>query len=130
MLAALRQNAPKEAEFAGRVSDEHLRDLYRTAAVLIFPQVEDFGIVAVEAQACGLPVVARRAGGALDTVIDGVTGALVDDPTPSAIADAARRCAAISPDACRSNAERYSEDAFDRTMLDHIADAIARSKSL
>src|SRR5690606_34835451 len=44
--------------FEGRVSDERLRELYQTAAVLLFPQIEDFGIVCVEAQACGLPVAA------------------------------------------------------------------------
>lgn len=105
--------------FMGRVPDPELRRLYRTAELLIFPQVEDFGIVAVEAQACGLPVVARRAGGALDTVIDGVTGALFDEPTPEAIVEAAKR-APRDPERCRQNAERFSEAAFDRALLEHI----------
>lgn len=130
MLAALRggggggPEARRGAEFLGRVSDERLRELYRSASVLLFPQVEDFGIVAVEAQACGLPVVARRAGGAMDTVVDGVTGVLVEDPTPAAIADAARACAALDPMDCRRNAERFGEAAFDATMERHIAEAL------
>ncbi|QKK07902.1 MAG: glycosyltransferase [Planctomycetota bacterium] len=59
-----RQYEPKGVEFRGRVTDEQLRDLYRRARLLAFPQIEDFGITAVEAQACGCPVVARDLGGA------------------------------------------------------------------
>ena len=56
--------------FVTDADDEMMRALMRRARLLLFPQVEDFGIIAAEAQACGLPVVARRAGGALDTVVD------------------------------------------------------------
>ncbi|MBX3361517.1 MAG: glycosyltransferase [Phycisphaeraceae bacterium] len=70
-----REDAPGLVVFEGRVTDERLRELYRTAELLLFPQIEDFGIIACEAMACGMPVVARRAGGALDIVRDGVTGA-------------------------------------------------------
>ena len=54
------------------------------------PGEEDFGIVPLEAQACGRPVVALGRGGALETVVPGETGVLVDDPTPQAFADAIR----------------------------------------
>jgi len=112
------------AEFLGRVAKEKLRDLYRRARLLIYPQVEDFGIVAVEAQACGLPVLARRAGGALDTVIEGRTGAFFDRPEPEAVAAAAR----LVPDPldrrvserCRAGAERFGEAKFDEAMNGHI----------
>lgn len=103
-------------EFLGRVGDEQLRDLYRRAGVLIFPQVEDFGIIAVEAQACGCPVVARRAGGALDTVLEGRTGAFFDEPAPSAIIDAVKRVPPRIASQCRTNAERFSEPAFDAAI--------------
>ena len=63
-------------------TNEQLRHLYRSAAALVFPAEEDFGIVPVEAQAAGAPVVALRAGGALDTVLDGISGVLVDTQTP------------------------------------------------
>jgi glycosyltransferase involved in cell wall biosynthesis len=63
--------------FVGRVSDEGLLDLYRRCAALLMPGVEDFGIVPVEAQACGAPVIAVDAGGARDSVVPGVTGELV-----------------------------------------------------
>jgi glycosyltransferase involved in cell wall biosynthesis len=101
--------------FLGRVPDETLRDLYRRARLLVFPQVEDFGITAVEAQACGCPVLAHRAGGALDSVIEGSTGAFFEADTPDAIAAAADRCPQ-DPHACRANAERFSEPAFDHRM--------------
>jgi len=108
------------AKFVGRVDDAALRDLYRRAAVLIFPQVEDFGIVAAEAQACGLPVVARRAGGALDIVEENRTGAFFDEPTAAAVADAVARAPAASPAACRESAIRFSEAAFDSGMAKEI----------
>ncbi len=105
--------------FLGRISDDSLRDEYRRARLLLFPQVEDFGIVAVEAQACGTPVVAQRAGGALDSVTEHHTGACFTSPTPDAIAAAAARCSA-DPRACRTNAERFSEQAFDAAFLSQL----------
>lgn len=111
-------------QFTGRVGDEQLRSLYRRAHCLLFPQVEDFGIVAVEAQACGCPVVARRAGGASESVLEGRTGAFFEDPSSEEMADAIRRVphgAEISGN-CRVNAERFGEGRFDR----EIADAIER----
>jgi len=111
-------------EFLGRVSDERLRDLYRRARCLIHPQVEDFGIIAVEAQACGCPVVARRAGGAIDTVREGGTGVFFDDPTPEAVARAADACPA-DPAGCRVHAETFSEARFDARMLAIIDEMMA-----
>lgn len=110
--ARLRRLAGAGVEFVGRVDDARLREEYRGARMLLFPQVEDFGIVAVEAQACGLPVVARRAGGALDSVIDGVTGVLYDGDDPRALAGAMARCPREAALACRANAERFGEPAF------------------
>ena len=65
------------AEFLGRIDDDALAALYPRALALVMPNVEEFGITAVEAQASGRPVIAAAAGGALETVIDGVTGVLV-----------------------------------------------------
>lgn len=69
--------AGPQAQFLGRVSDEELRSLFRRCAALLMPGIEDFGIIPVEAQACGAPVLATGAGGALDTVVPGKTGELV-----------------------------------------------------
>ena len=102
-------------EFLGRVPDGELRELYRRAQLLVFPQLEDFGITAVEAQACGCPVVARRAAGALDTIVEGETGVFFDGDSPERVAAAARGCP-DNPGACRRNAEHFSERAFDEKM--------------
>jgi len=107
-------------EFSGHVGDEHLRTLYRRASVLIMPQVENFGIAAVEAQACGCPVVARRAGGALDTVLEGRTGAFFDRPEPSAIVEAVRRLPRDVAVQCRANAERFAQPKFDDAIRQAI----------
>jgi glycosyltransferase involved in cell wall biosynthesis len=101
-------------EFLGRVDDPALRELYRRAKVLIFPQEEDFGIVAVEAQACGLPVVALARGGALDMVQDGRTGVLFQSVSPEAIAEAVARVPSDAAVVCRENAEKFAEARFDR----------------
>ncbi|MEM7756128.1 MAG: glycosyltransferase [Planctomycetota bacterium] len=111
-------------EFLGRVGDENLRQLYRRARVLIFPQIEDFGIVAVEAQACGCPVVARREGGALDTVLEGRTGAFFDVAEPAAVAEAVKRVPKGIGRQCRQNAERFAETVFDRAIEHAIASTV------
>jgi len=112
--------------FLGRLDDADLREQMRSAAVLLFPQVEDFGIVAAEAQACGLPVAATAAGGALDIVRDGVTGALCDG-SPGALAAAADRATRCDPRACAANALRFTESAFDEAMAAAI-DAALRAR--
>lgn len=107
--------------FMGRVGEEALIALYRRAELFLFPQIEDFGITAVEAQACGCPVLARRAGGALDTVLEGRTGAFFNTPDAPSIAKAAERVPKGVADQCRQNAERFSERAFDAKMHTVIA---------
>ncbi|MHC4948005.1 MAG: glycosyltransferase [Planctomycetota bacterium] len=116
-LDALRARAGPTVDVRGRVAEDELVDLYRRARAFVFPQVEDFGITAVEAQAAGCPVVALRAGGALDTVT-GETGVLFDAQTPEALLAAVgeldRR--SIDPAACRANALRFDETRFDEAM--------------
>lgn len=105
-------------EMLGRVDDESLRDLYRRAKALVFPQVEDFGIIPVEAMACGCPVVAHAAGGALDSVTAD-SGVLFEEQTPAAIIEAVERLEREprDPGACRAQAERFSESAFDAAVI-------------
>ncbi len=109
-----------------------LRGLYRSASLLLFPQVEDFGIVAAEAQACGLPVVARRAGGALDIVTDGKTGSLFDEPTTQSLLGAIDRAPSArsgdTVDACRRSAERFSDEVFALAMS-RMIDAVMESSA-
>ena len=111
-LRALAQGAP--VEFLGWRTDIEIRDLYRTAAAVLLPGTEDFGIVPVEAQACGTPVVAYAEGGARETVVDGVTGVLVADRAPAAFAAGLQRVLDTPHErpAIRANAERFSIGAF------------------
>ena len=112
-------------EFLGWRSDAEIRDLYRGAAAVLLPGTEDFGIVPVEAQACGTPVVAFDAGGARETVIDGITGALVTDRSAAAFADAMAGVVArgLDADAVRTNAERFSIAAFKAHFQNAVEDA-------
>jgi glycosyltransferase involved in cell wall biosynthesis len=121
--ARLERAAGSGADFLGRQSDTAIRELYRGAAVTLLPGEEDFGIVPVEAQACGTPVVALARGGATETVIDGKTGILVEDLSAPAFADGIARAMSASFDraAIRRNAERFSRERF----VDEIAGAIA-----
>lgn len=114
----LRALAGPTVRFAGRVDDEALARRYAAASVLLFPQVEDFGIVAAEALASGLPVVARRAGGATEIVEEGVTGAFFDEPSVESLLGAVARCPRGADDACRHAAGRFSEARFDREVAD------------
>ena len=102
----------------GSVSAEELRALYAGARALLFPGLEDFGIVPVEAQAAGCPVVAYGAGGALETVVEGRTGLFFREQTVESL------CAAIeefesrdwSPADCRAQAERFAKGVFTTRM--------------
>ena len=77
--------------FKGRVSDSELLELYASAKALLFPGIEDFGIIPVEAQASGCPVIAFRQGGAVETVKENVTGIFFDEQNTASLADAIRR---------------------------------------
>ncbi len=104
----------------GKTSGEDLRALYAGARALIFPGVEDFGIVPVEAQAAGTPVIAFARGGALETVRDGRSGLFFQEPTPSALAAAIEEFEgrSWSRDECRASAARFAPDIFERRFRD------------
>ena len=119
--------AARGAEMKGHVSDAELVDLMRGARALLFPQHEDFGMTPVEMMACGRPVIAYGRGGAAETVIDGVTGVLVDEQTPEAFADAIASFETlnISPQACRTHAESFSEARFREELRNAVWSAYA-----
>lgn len=122
--AALRRLAGDDVEFLGHCDAERVRDRLRRAALLIQPGIEDFGIAVVEALACGCPVVALGAGGALD-IVDETCGALAREQTVEALVDAAARVPE-DPAACRRRAEMFSEARFDERMTEVLVDALAR----
>ncbi len=97
---------------------------------MIVTAVEEFGISAVEAQAAGRPVIARAAGGALETVIDGETGRFWSGG-PDALARAVLEFddAAIDPAACRAQADRFSRERFRENMIDEVRAAVEQHRS-
>ena len=105
----------------GRVSDAQLRWLYENCRALVSASYEDFGLTPLEANAFGRPAVVLRSGGFLDTLVEGVTGVFIEEPTAAAVADAVRRLPAVDPDAARAHAERYSEAVFARRMREIVA---------
>ena len=119
-LRRLAASLDVDVEFEIFPSDERLRELYRSSLALIFPANEDFGIVPVEAQACGSPVVALDIGGSRDTVRDGETGYRVADADADLLAEALKAIAegGIDEAACRRNAERFSTARFVRELRD------------
>ena len=104
----------------GGLSREELRRAYAGARALLFPGVEDFGIVPVEAQASGTPVIAYGAGGALETVVDGETGLFFGEQTVESLCGAMEECEgrAWDPGKCRDNARRFSKPVFLSKMRD------------
>ncbi len=114
----LRARARPPVEFLGAVSDEKLCDLYRRARALVFPGREDFGMVPVEAQACGRPVICYGAGGALESVVEGRTGVYFQAPTAPALWEAVERAENIDwdPDAIRRHSLSFSRPQFQARM--------------
>lgn len=131
-LERLQRLGASGVEFTGWLSDEEIRRLYRRATAVVLPGVEDFGMVPVEAQACGTPVVALAKGGATETIRDGVTGVLVEEPSAEALAAGLERVASMPRDAqaIRANAERFSRDRFMTAFRTAVDDAIAEREAL
>jgi glycosyltransferase involved in cell wall biosynthesis len=123
----LRALAAGEVDFLGWRSNEQIRDLYREATAVLLPGTEDFGMVPVEAQACGTPVVALGHGGACETVQDGVTGVLVGDQSAEAFASGLDRVRSLrwDPEVCRAHANRFSRAHFMANFQHAVAEAVA-----
>jgi glycosyltransferase involved in cell wall biosynthesis len=103
--------------FVHAPSDTLLYALYEAALVFVFPTIEDFGIMPVEAMATGTPVIGRRVGGVSETVIQGVTGALLDTlDSPTSLADAANAAMSAEPGACRARARVFDSANFSETL--------------
>jgi glycosyltransferase involved in cell wall biosynthesis len=110
----LKTLAKDNIEFKGKVSEQELVRLYQEARGLIFPQIEDFGMVVVEAQAAGTAVIAFNEGGSLDTVKDGITGILFEKQSPSSIIKAVERFEKkkFKVNDLLENAEKFSKKKF------------------
>ncbi|MBF2054049.1 MAG: glycosyltransferase [Candidatus Sericytochromatia bacterium] len=112
----LRQLAGPRTEFLGPVSRAELENLYQQARALVFAPLEDFGIMPVEAQAFGCPVIAFGRGGALETVIDGETGLFFEAQTPDSLQAALERFVACEADfkteRLHAHARRFAAEHF------------------
>lgn len=128
-LPRLRRLAGPEVELLGARTNDEIRELYRRASGVILCGEEDFGIVPVEAQACGRPAIALSRGGAVETVIDGTTGVLVDEPSVEAFASAMRQVqqGGFDPAAIRAHATRFSRERFAREIQTCIDDMLGSS---
>ena len=107
---SLQKRSGQTVTFLGQVSDAKVRDLYQEARALVFPGLEDFGLVPVEAQSCGCPVIALGQGGAAETVQDGIGGILFPEPEVDSLIRALERFERrkFHWEAVRGGAERFS----------------------
>lgn len=115
----LRKMAFENIFFAGKVSEKWLAILYSGAKALIMPQEEDFGIVAVEAQSYGVPVIAYAKGGSVDTVIDNKTGILFGRQTEDSLISAVSKFekSKFKDQYLFKNTKRFSKKIFKKEML-------------
>ncbi len=128
---ALERMAGPSVTFLGRVSQEELVQLMQGARAFLFPGLEDFGIAPVEAMACGRPVIAYAGGGALDTVIPGVTGEFFYKQTVEGLLEVLQDFdpSRYEPDACRAQAERFDTSVFKEKFLAFVEEAMGKTRS-
>jgi len=124
-MARLQAMAGPTVEFLGHVPDDALPDLMTRCQAFLFPGAEDFGIAPVEAMAAGRPVVAYAYGGALDTVVEGVSGTLFREQTVESLCDALQRFDpdAYDPSVIRRHAEQFDTTVFRQKISDYVARA-------
>jgi glycosyltransferase involved in cell wall biosynthesis len=122
-IRAMGQRAVVPVTVVVKPPDDELLGLFGGAEALLFPGIEDFGIIPVEAQAAGVPVIGPALGGLRDTVDHGVTGVLVEDQTVEALAAGVLQAlaAGLGGEPCRAWAEQFRPERFDRDILDWIA---------
>ncbi len=118
----LEKIAGSSVQFIGRATDAQLKTLYSNCRALLFPSDEDFGLVPVEAQASGRPVIAYRSGGALETVIESQTGVFFDEQNLDSIVRAMLQFETMEfdPVVIRENAKRFDLKSFENKILAYI----------
>lgn len=124
METELRRQAKGNIEFLGYVPDKELEKLYSECEALIFPQIEDFGIIPLEAMAAGRPVIALKEGGALDTVVEGKTGIFFEQQTPAhlqkGIEEYQKTKKKFNPEKIREHAKKFDESQFKKNLLSYL----------
>jgi len=118
----LQKLAGDTVQFVGRITDEQLKELYANCKALIFPSDEDFGLVPIEVQSSGRPVIAYRSGGALETVVEDKTGVFFDRQDEMSLKEAILRFEDMkfSADIIRQNALRFDIQEFNKRLLNYV----------
>lgn len=121
-LDKLKKIAKGNITFLGRIPDAEVKNYYAKCRAFIFPQEEDFGITPLEAQASGRPVIAYRAGGALETVVEGKTGIFFDEQTPESIIEAVKDFddKKFNPKTIREHAEKFDIKIFKEKISQYV----------
>jgi glycosyltransferase involved in cell wall biosynthesis len=124
----LQKNLPPNVRFLGRQPQRFVAEALRGAKALLFPAEEDFGLVPVEAQAAGTPVIAYARGGGSESIVDGVTGVLFQEQTAASLGAAMDLAEAMEfdPAVLRENAMRFSAAVFHNTLGQWLASEWSR----
>lgn len=121
-----------DIKFTGRISDEEVKDYLQRCRAMIFCAEEDFGIIPVEAQACGRPVIAYGKGGALETVVEGKTGIFFNEQTVSSLVDAItefeklEKEGSFDPEEICRHAGQFSAQRFREELSKAVSEAVSK----
>ena len=117
--------ARPNVSFLGRLPDQEVADYYASCKALIFPGEEDFGLVPLEANAAGRPVIAFKGGGALDTVIEGLNGLFFEEKTTQSLMEAVKSFENgkynFDPQQIRKHALRFDKEVFKDKIIKYIS---------
>ncbi len=128
----LKSIAAPNIELLGRIADNQVTELVKNCKAFVFPTLEDFGIVVVEAQAAGKPVIAYGKGGALETVVEGKTGLFFREQSAKSIIEAIGKFETMKFDEkdCQTQAEKFSKEVFKKNMLNFVEGVIKKESNV
>ncbi len=120
---SLKRMAKANIEFVGKANHMQLKDLYSKSQALIFPNIEDFGMIPVECMATGTPVIAYNAGGARETVINGKTGLFFDQQDSGSLCNAVEEFSShkFDPRLLKTHSQKFSKEKFKEKFKDFLA---------
>ena len=129
-MRRLKRMAKDNIEFLGQLTDEKLIRYYQGCQAVVFPQEEDFGLVPLEAQACGKPVIAYNGGGALETVVAGKTGLFFYPQTAAALIKSLKGLKSLTFKAgdCRKQAEKFSKEIFKKKFRKVVENLVKQKR--
>ncbi|HUT95978.1 MAG TPA: glycosyltransferase [Candidatus Paceibacterota bacterium] len=135
-MKKLKKMANWNIEFLGELAGEKLKEYYQNCQALIFPQEEDFGIVALEAMGCGKPIIAYGGGGALESVLEGKTGVFFNEQNTDSLVEAVKKFHLLASESkfnfvfIRNHAIKFDKEIFKKKIKDFIDKAWKEFKDL